>query len=136
MLRQLDDEYHPVFETKSGALKNKGLSTIEQGTALRARLGGFQDWVEMVTKGPPQNVKQGPILKSVIFPDVLVAKAYSHDGESLEMVLYPGAKPGTFDLEFGRLRPGATYVLDKQETVASHAGTATISMSIHGRTAV
>jgi hypothetical protein len=34
LLKQLDEEYHPVFTTRTGALKNKGLSTIEQGTAL------------------------------------------------------------------------------------------------------
>ena len=39
LLKQLDEEHHPVFTTKTGALKNKGLSTLGQGTALRARLG-------------------------------------------------------------------------------------------------
>lgn len=34
LLKQLDEEYHPVFTTRTGALKNKGLSTVEQGTAL------------------------------------------------------------------------------------------------------
>lgn len=34
LLKQLDEEYHPVFTTRTGALKNKGLSTTEQGTAL------------------------------------------------------------------------------------------------------
>lgn len=38
LLKQLDEEYHPVFTTRTGALKNKGLSTVEQGTALVSNL--------------------------------------------------------------------------------------------------
>lgn len=136
LLRQLDQEFHPVFETKTKSLKNKGLSTIEQGTALRARLGSFQDWVQMVTQGPPENVKRGPILTGISFPDVLVAKAYSHDGEGLDLVLYPGVKPGDFDLSFERLRRGATYVIAGREIVASESGKATVRLAIDGRTAL
>ena len=39
LLKELDEEYHPVFETKTKALKNKGLSTLEQGSAMKGRLG-------------------------------------------------------------------------------------------------
>lgn len=39
LLKQLDEEYHPVFKTRTGALKNKGLSTVEQGTALVSESG-------------------------------------------------------------------------------------------------
>lgn len=136
LLRQLDEEFHPVFETKTGSLKNKGLSTIEQGTALRARLGGFQDWVEMVTQGPPECVKRGPILTDVAFPDVLVAKAYSHDGKSLDLVLYPGVKHGEFDMRFENLQPEATYAIAGQEIVASKSGVSSARVVINGRTAL
>lgn len=39
LLKELDEVYHPVFTTKTGSLKNKGLSSLEQGTAMKARLG-------------------------------------------------------------------------------------------------
>lgn len=136
MLRQLDQEHHPVFKTKTGALKNKGLSTIEQGTALRGRMGSFQDWVQMVVNGPPENVKQGPVLSRIPFPEVLVAKAYSHDGEGLDLVLYPGKAAGMFQLHFERLQPGRAYELSSKTAVASKAGEAMFEVRIEGRTAL
>ncbi len=114
MLRQLHEEYHPVSTTSTGALKNKGLSTIWQGTAVRGRIGAFQDWVKMSTQGPPPNVRNGPILEEASFPEVLVAKAYSQDGASLDLVLYPGKDAGVFRLGFKNLRPGEQYDLNEQ----------------------
>lgn len=136
MLRQLDEQYHPVFTTRTGALKNKGLSTIEQGSTLRARLSGFQDWVQMVTQGPSENVRRGPILTDCPFPDVLVAKAYSHDGEGMELVLYPGKDAGQFQLKFERLQVGETYDLSGKTAVASKAGDAMFDVKVDGRTAL
>ncbi|KIW09925.1 hypothetical protein PV08_11701 [Exophiala spinifera] len=136
MLRQLDEDYHPVFETASGALKNTGLSTLEQGTALRARLSGFQDWVQMITQGPPENVKQGPILAEAPFPDVLVAKAYSRDGYGLDLVLYPGKDAGFFQLGFERLQPGKAYELAGKSVIASKGGKAVFEVRVEGRTAL
>ena len=136
MLRQLDEEFHPVFATSSGSLKNKGLSTIEQGTALRGRLGEYQDWVSMAQRGPPANVRNGPILDQVSFPDVLVAKAYSQDGISLDLVFYPGKDAGTFPLGFKSLRPGETYDLGSQSVTAKGDGTASFEARIDGRTAM
>ena len=136
LLKQVDEEYHPVFETKTGSLKNKGLSTIEQGTAMRARLSGFQDWVSMVTEGPPEHTRRGPLLEDAPFPDVLVAKAYSHDGDCLDLVLYPGKEAGNFELRFGQLRAGETYELGKQSLVAGKGGDATFQVQVEGRTAL
>lgn len=135
MLRQLDQEHHPVIETRSGALKNKGLSTIEQGTAMRARLSSFQDWVEMVTQGPPKNVREGPILTDVPFPEVLVAKAYSSDGIGMEVVLYPGRDSGDFQLRFERLKAGSKYEVNGAAHVADGAGSVCVKVHVDGRTA-
>ncbi|KAF2019870.1 hypothetical protein BU24DRAFT_448263 [Aaosphaeria arxii CBS 175.79] len=134
LLRQLDEEYHPVMETKTGALKNRGLSTLSQGAATRARIGGFQDWVNMITKGPEESTKRGPILDKVSYPEVLVAKCYSHDGVGLDIVLYPGRDAGTFDLGFTRLRPGSKYSLGGQTKVAGRDGTADFAVKVDGRT--
>jgi hypothetical protein len=136
LLKQLDTEYHPVFTTPSGSLKNKGLSTIEQGTALRARLGRFQDWCKMIQKGPPEHIFQGPILDSVPFPEVLVAKAYSKDGESVDLVLYNGKSAGTFTLGFTKLKAGRKYKLGKQSATADSSGCASFQTQVNGRTAL
>lgn len=135
LLRQLDEQYHPVFETRTGALKNKGISTLEQGTTLRARLGRFQDWTKMIQRGPPKHIFQGPVLDDVAFPDVLVAKAYSRDGESVDLVLYNGRAPGVFSLGFKNCKPGERYVLMGQEQVVAKDGTVTFAVQIDGRTA-
>jgi hypothetical protein len=134
LLKQLDEEYHPVFTTASGAMKNKGLSTIGQGTTLRARLGRFQDWCKMIQKGPPEHVFRGPLLDSVPFPEVLVAKAYSKDGESVDLVLYNGKAAGTFTLGFERLKPKSTYRLGKFTATADKEGRASFQADINGRT--
>lgn len=135
LLRQLDEEWHPVIRTKTGALRNKGISTLEQGTTLRARLGKFQDWTKMIQQGPPKNVFQGPLLEDVAFPDVLVAKAYSHDGESVDLVLYNGREPGVFALGFSKCKPGERYALMGHEQVVAPDGTVRFEVSVDGRTA-
>lgn len=134
LIRQLDEEFHPVKELPNGALKNEGLSTLMQGAATRARIGGFQDWVNMITKGPEESVKRGPILDEVPYPEVLVAKCYSHDGEGLDIVLYPGKGGGEFELGFIRLKAGAEYSLGEDTKKADKNGTATFKVHIDGRT--
>ncbi|KAF1816396.1 hypothetical protein P152DRAFT_121713 [Eremomyces bilateralis CBS 781.70] len=136
LVKQVDEEYHPVKETKSGSRKNQGLSTILHGSTLRARMSGFQDWSNLVGKGIPEITRSGPILEEVTFPDVLVAKAYSVDGESVDLVLYDGKAPGRFQLGFTQLRPGATYSLGKQTATADEEGHASFELEIRGRTAV
>lgn len=39
LIKELDEVYHPAFTTKTGSMKNKGLSTIAQGNTMKARLG-------------------------------------------------------------------------------------------------
>jgi len=136
LLEQLDNEYHPVIKTRTGALKNQGLSTIEQGTALRARLGGYQDWCKMIQKGPSEQIFRGPILDQAPFPEVLVSKAYSHDGESLDLVLYNGKAGGVFELGFTKLHKGKTYALGGKSAVTDGQGRASFNVSVDGRTAL
>lgn len=136
LLRQMDEEHFPVYETRTGALKNKGLSTIGQASGLRSRLGAHGDWIRLLTEGPPDHCFRAPILEDVPFPDVLVAKAYSHDGKSVELVLYNGKKPGTFTLGFKNMVQGKTYRLGAEVAVADGKGEASFSVKIDGRTSV
>ena len=93
----------------------------------------------MITKGPPSTVFEGPILEEAAFPDVLVAKAWSHDGEGMELVLYPGKEAGKFQLGFTRLKPGEKYSLDgatgKVSAEANKDGLASFEVHVDGRTA-
>jgi hypothetical protein len=90
----------------------------------------------MVQKGPPEQIFRGPVLNSVPFPEVLVAKAYSKDGESVDLVLYSGKEAGTFPLQFTRLRAGSSYKLGKQAGKADGEGILRFDVAIDGRTAL
>ena len=94
----------------------------------------------MITQGPPENVFKGPLLDSVPFPDVLVAKCYSPDGNDLDLVLYPGKEAGKFPLEFKRLTQGARYTLEgeagKSTMLASKDGEGKVEVQLDGRTAL
>ncbi|KAJ8114660.1 hypothetical protein OPT61_g3515 [Boeremia exigua] len=136
LMRQMDEEYFPVYETKTGALKSKGLSTLGQCSGLRARLGARGDWLKLLTEGPPEHCFRAPILDKVAFPDVLVAKAYSHDGKSVELVLYNGKQPGVFKLGFKNMQAGKSYKLGEEVVKADSKGEASFSTEINGRTAL
>jgi hypothetical protein len=69
------------------------------------------------------------------FPEVLVAKAWSHDGKGLDLVLYNGQQPGDFELTFSRLCPGGKYQAIKGEGfTADSRGRATLVVGVNGRT--
>ncbi|KAF4428589.1 Linalool dehydratase/isomerase [Colletotrichum fructicola] len=121
-LHQLDNTYFPVEATKSGSLRNKRSN---------------RDLANATLHGPPENALQGPLLEEAPFPDVLVAKAYSNDGKQLDLVLYNGAEPGTFELGFERLVPGKEYSLSTGGSVkANNKGKATVKVSVKGRTQI
>jgi hypothetical protein len=136
LLRQVDEEHCPVYETKTGALKNKGLSSLGQCSGLRGRMGATGDWVNMMKNGPPEHCFQAPVLDKVLFPEVLVAKAYSHDGVGVELVLYNGKAAGVFTLGFKNMKKGRQYKLGKEKATADKNGEASFPLRIDGRTAV
>jgi hypothetical protein len=89
-------------------------------------------------KGPPASALSGPILEDATYPDVLVAKAFSH-GDDLELVLYPGNGDGVQNLGLERLRPNATYTVTggvEGQLVAGSDGRARLNVRLSGRTAV
>jgi hypothetical protein len=113
--------------------KGSNLSNI---LAARARIHRRDDFRTAVTQGPPESAMRGPLLAGAKYPDVLVARAFSN-GEALELVLYPGALPGTHNLRLERLRPGARYVMrngTEQQILADNKGTADIALDLRERT--
>lgn len=135
-LEQLDTEFFPVEATESGALRNKALSVTAQVVALMARLIRHQDLANATLHGPDPVAMSGPILAEVEFPDVLVSKAYSHDGKGLDVVLYPGKAAGVFKLGFERLERGKTYDIGGKRVQADGQGRARVDVEIDSRTSV
>ncbi|KAK7217831.1 hypothetical protein V2G26_005834 [Clonostachys chloroleuca] len=136
-LDQLDHVYFPVETTKTGAQYNKGLSATSQHIALMARLVRNRDLANATLHGPSKEALEGPLLEEAPFPDVLVAKAYSHDGSNLDLVLYNGNEPGVFELGFDRLLPHRKYNLSTGDFItADKAGRATYKAKIDGRTQI
>lgn len=136
-LEQMDSKYFPVETTKSGSLRNKGLSATTQVIALMARIIKCRDLANATLHGPSHKVLAGPLLEDAPFPDVLVAKAYSHTGKDLDLVLYNGREPGTFTLGFQRLAPGMSYSLSTGGSLVADAeGKASAKLAINGRTQI
>ncbi|KAK5457177.1 hypothetical protein LTS15_004958 [Exophiala xenobiotica] len=92
-LEELDTEYCPVEATESGALHNKGLSDTRPVVALMARLMRHQDLANATLHGPEPAPMNGPLLADCKFPEVLVAKAYSHDSKGLDLFYTTASKP-------------------------------------------
>lgn len=133
-LEQLDNEYFPVNSTPSGAFYNKGLSATSQVAALIARLTRRADLANATLYGPEPNAMSGPLLNECKFPDVLVAKAYSKDGNTLDLVLYNGKDAGKHTLGFERLTPNTKYTLGKDTFTADASGKGKIDVQLDGRT--
>jgi len=134
-LEQLDNIYYPVVATPSGSLRNEGMSTNLQGCALKARISQYQDWTTMMQVGPAESTKIGPLLADAPFPEVLIAKAYSHDGQGMDLIVYDGKKPGTFELGFERLVSSKKYAVGENATMtADKNGKATVKVTVSGRT--
>lgn len=90
-------------------------------------------------QGIPEAAIKGPILDSVPYPDVLVAKARSVTSQDLSLVLYPSGKAGTFTIGIIRLQPGQSYIFNGKAGTAFTAdgnGDAEIDIPIDGRTAI
>ncbi len=125
-------------------LSRNGVACYTKGSNL-ANVWGVEgglmrtgDFRKSFVVGPPQSVFQGPVLADARYPDVLVAKAFSH-GDDLELVLYPGAGAGTQKIGIERLKPGATYELQGGNATSFRAdeqGRATLEIDLRGRTPV
>ena len=74
-----------------------------------ARIAQKDDLYHMIHHGPGEEALSGPVLTECQYPDVLVAKARSHDGHGLELVLYNGKEPGVQTLKIEKLQPGNSY---------------------------
>ncbi|MFD1189552.1 linalool dehydratase/isomerase domain-containing protein [Phenylobacterium conjunctum] len=96
------------------------------------------DFARSFAEGPTEGARRGPVLERCAYPEVLVARAFSH-GEDLELTLYPGAGDGAQALGLARLTPGAAYAVTgatPARIVAGADGMADLSVTLSGRTEV
>ena len=135
-IRSMELDCGPALD--NGALfyeRGSGLATL---WALEARIMRTGDFHNSFVVGPPASVFEGPLLAEARYPEVLVAKAFSH-GEDLELVLYPGKQNGVQNLGFERLRPGQRYAvegMDGASVTADAQGRASLAVNLSGRTAL
>jgi hypothetical protein len=130
------------LDRDGGRVEDRGVTHYERMSNLSnlsavlgqiRRRGYFR---RAVTEGPPDSVFRGPLLCDAKYPDVLVARAFSH-GDDLELVLHPGAERGTHTIGVERLRPNAKYRTRGAQELAFAAdarGTASLDVDLHGRT--
>lgn len=120
------------------AIALEGVSCAANVMLATARWARRDDWRHLVNRGPSAAALRGPLLAGCRYPDVLVARAVSDDGESLDLVLHNGAAPGPQELVFERLQPGREYRVEPtgERLTADAAGRARLSVHLDGRTAV
>ncbi|MBV7495072.1 hypothetical protein KW837_12450 [Pseudomonas sp. PDM24] len=122
----------------NGVLSYEG-SNLANATAFLGRLMQRDGYRHSLTQGPTAEALRGPLLTGAEFPQVLVAKARSHDGQDLELVLYPGTAPGPQRITIERLKPHGHY--STKGTMQTHftadaAGTVELEVMLNGRTSV
>lgn len=135
-LRSMEQDCGRTVE--NGVLGYRKGSCLANVWSVQGRLMRTGDYRNTFTKGPPPSTFTGPLLSECAYPDVLVAKAFSH-GDDLELVLYPGAGAGAQNLGLERLEPGRTYMVSgaMQGLVTADAqGMAKLTVYLRDRTAL
>lgn len=127
-------ENHEIVR-RNGARQYEGLSVL--GNAMFA-LGLFTRPAgarELMLGQIPAGWRTGPVLANAAYPDVLVARAVT-DGESLDLVLRPGAGEVATTLGIERLLPGREYVVDGaaiETIIADGRGCALVEVLLRDR---
>jgi hypothetical protein len=134
--RSLDDECRPSLE--GGVRRYLGGSNLSNINVATGRLLRTGDFRRSFVEGPTDATLSGPRLTGIRYPDVLVARAFSH-GEDLQMVLHAGKRDGAQSITIERLKPGRRYAVTgarEKVVVADENGRATCEVPLKGRTDV
>lgn len=124
---------------EGGVLRYLKASNIANATAILGQLMGTGDFRRAFTEGPSARTLAGPMIETMDYPAVLVARAFSADGQSLDAALHPGTVPGRRAIPLSQLVPGRRYRLtgaEEAEISADSAGRATFHVELKGRTAI
>jgi linalool dehydratase/isomerase-like protein len=111
------------------------VSRVANAQLALAQLNRCDGWLQMLRSRRPYAWDHGPRLADAAYPAVLVAKAVAHQ-DRLDLVLYPGDRPGRRFLHLDRLQPGACYRTPGAVTAdvtADAAGRATVAVDLEKR---
>lgn len=131
--RALDEDCG--LSEERGVRRYVKMSNLSNISAVMGRIRRRGDYRRTVAEPVARAALTGPVLTGIAYPDVLVARAWS-DGESLELVLYPGRAPGQRTIRIERLVPEATYdVVGAREAIANadDQGCVTLTINLAGR---
>jgi hypothetical protein len=132
-LQRLDAECPSVNE--GGVIHRQRASLWAHALELTARCGA-RDGMKALTEAASSTA--GPRLVKADYPDVLVARAQAQ-GHKLELVLYPGARGGSYLVELGGLLPERHYHTGHREQrfiKADSQGRAVLRAALYGRTSL
>jgi Linalool dehydratase/isomerase len=118
-----------------GWLQVPGASVGAHLAIARSLNGRKSGWLDLITKGMPEQWLVGPQLESVPYPAVMVTRAVN-DGGVLEAVLRSTNGGGRFPVELSQLRPGGKYAVTgglAPSVVADEQGRAVVDVEIAGR---
>ena len=131
-----------LFEKGNYTVNGEGLMhwkcSNEANAQVLMGLAGFKDaWRTALVDGPIKESFEGPVLESVDYTKVWVAKAISLDGKSLTLVLKNALDrfAGNYELGIERLVPGQMYEVKETGTqfAADPAGRARLIVPLNGR---
>lgn len=135
--RALDEDCALAIE--GGIRRYSKMSNLSNISAVIGQIRRRGDFRRTVMEATPPDVLRGPMLTGIKYPDVLVARAYSVDGEGIDLVLYPGAKSGDQNLTITCLAPGTIYSitgLPQSSLMADENGKIRLSAHLDGRTEI
>ncbi len=134
--RSLDADCGETIE--GGVRRYMGGSNLANISAATGRLMRTGDFRRSFVEGPSEETLNGPVLTDVPYPEVLVARAFSH-GDDLELVLHPGEGASVQKIKIARLKPGQNYTVkgtDEATVTADDNGEAHLNVALNGRTAI
>lgn len=126
------------LDETGGVRSYLGGSNLANANAVMGRLMRTGDYRRSFVEGPKKETLNGPVLAQARYPDVLVARAFSH-GSDLELVLHPGAGSGPQRLGLAQLKPGQRYEVTGAATPMIEAdaeGSASLDVTLKGRTEI
>ena len=132
-LRGLEAECKPTRE--GGVLAYTAGSNLSNANVIMGLFMGTGDFRRTFTKGADPVALTGPMIETLEYPAVRVARAWS-DGAGLEAVFLPGTAPGRREIALSQLVPSRRYRVEgavERQVEADQAGRASISIDLDRR---
>ncbi|BFM14591.1 hypothetical protein R50073_07740 [Maricurvus nonylphenolicus] len=140
-LKQTAENKYDVVE-QNGIRYFTGVSSMANIMNVYTSMLRKNAWAQLNTFNLPDRIMEGPILADCKYPEVLVAKAVSHTGKDLELVLYPGTDENMPEITISRLGAKSTYTVFNSTTgletelISNEAGDLILNAQLAGRTEV